>query len=177
MFIFNGQPYEVLDYSLNFQGRGSSTVNCKIKNLITGITLSKTLHQGDTFQEAEVTKKDLKFLYSNKGQFWFSEIEGPAKRFFLTGEQIGFGTEFLKPNQMVKGLVFQDNVVNIDLPIKVQLMVVEAPPGIKAGRAEPGTKQVTLEGGAKVNTPLFVKAGDILEINTQTGEYVKRIDE
>ncbi|MCX6791340.1 MAG: hypothetical protein NTV62_04125, partial [Candidatus Gribaldobacteria bacterium] len=128
MFILNNQPHEVIDYSLNFQGRGSSTVNCKMKNLITGVSSTKTLHPGDTFSEAEVTKKDLKFLYSTKGQYWFSEVDGPSKRFFLTGDQIGFGVDFLKTNEIVKGLVFQEQVVNIDLPIKVQLMVIEAPP-------------------------------------------------
>jgi elongation factor P len=177
MFIMEGQPFEVLDFSLNFQGRGSSTVQIKAKNLITGAVLSKTFHTGEEFEEAEIAKKDLRFLYSHQDQFFFCETEGPSKRFFLNNEQVGLGAKFLKANQIVKGLVFKDKFINIELPIKVQLKVIEAPPGVKAGRAESGTKQIVLETGAKVQSPLFVEEGDIIEVNTETEEYVKRINE
>lgn len=91
-------------------------------------------------------------------------------------EQIGNSSEFLKPNQIVLGLVFQGKVINIQLPIKIQLKVTEAPPGIKGDRAQGGTKIVTLETGAKINTPLFIETGDIVEVNTENGEYVRRIE-
>ncbi len=77
---------------------------------------------------------------------------------------------------MVEGLEFEGEIINISLPIKVNLKVTEAPPGVRAGRAEAGTKQVSLETGAQINTPLFVEGGDIIEVNTQTGEYVRRIE-
>lgn len=176
LFVLNGQPYEVLDYALNFQGRGSSTVTVKIKNLITRNTLSKTLHPSDQFEEADVSRKDLRLLYANKGQYYFSESEGPAKRFSLLQEQIGAGGQFLKPNDVVKGVVFADKIINIELPIKVQLKVIEAPPGLRAGRAEAGTKQVTVEGGAKINVPIFINEGDVIEINTYSSEYLRRVE-
>lgn len=165
----------VLDFSLNFKGRGSSTAQVKIKNMETGAVSSQTIHTGDQFEEAEIAKKDLKFLYEHKGQYFFSELEGPAKRFYLTEEQIGPQAKFLKQNTSVKGIVFNDNIINIEIPVKVQLKVIEAPPGIKADRAESGTKQVMLETKAAINTPLFVNEGDVIEINTQTEEYVKRM--
>ncbi len=176
LFIYNSQPHEVLDFSLNFKGRGSSTVSVKIKNLISGNVVSKTFHTGDNFEEAEIETKELKFLYQSRGQYFFCEAEGPSKRFFLTEEQVGEPVRFLKPNQIVKGFVFNDQFINIELPVKVQLKVAEAPPGIKADRSEAGMKQVVLETGATISTPLFVKQDDVIEVNTQTGEYTRRVE-
>jgi len=175
-FIFQGQPYEVLESSLVFKGRGRSVLQTKIKNLITGNVISRTFHQGEEFEEADIEKKELKFLYSHRDNFVFCEPENPAKRINLNSQKIGSQAQFLKPNLIVEGLVFEGKIINVELPIKVHLKVIEAPPGIRAGRAEAGTKQVTLETGAKINVPLFVKEGDIIEVNTQTGEYVRRIE-
>ena len=175
-FIFQGQPYEVLESSLVFKGRGRSVLQTKIKNLITGNVISRTFHQGEEFEEAEIEKIKLKFIYHHRGDYVFAETDNPSKRISLTQQQIGYPAQFLKPNQIVEGLVFEGKIINVELPIKVHLKVVESPPGIRAGRAEAGTKQVTLETGAKINVPLFVKEGDIIEVNTQTGEYVRRIE-
>ena len=119
-------------------------------------------------------KEGLPSLTRNK--FSFSEEENPQKRFELTEEQIGPATKFLKPNQIVKGIVFEEKIINIALPIKINLKVIEAPPGVKGDRSQSGTKQVVLETGAKINAPLFIKEGDIIEVNTETGEYVRRIE-
>jgi elongation factor P len=175
-FILEGQPYKVLESSLVFKGRGRSVVQTKIKNLITGNVISRTFHQGEEFEEAEIEKVKLKFIYSHRNQYVFSEIDNPKNRISLTQQQIGSSAQFLKPNQQVEGLIFNGKTINVELPIKVYLKVVESPPGIRAGRAEAGTKQVTLETGAKINAPLFIKEGDIIEVNTQTGEYVRRIN-
>jgi len=148
----------------------------KIKNLINGKVLEKTFHQGDTFEEAELEKIEVKFLFSHRGKFGFCEAQNPAKRFELTEEQIGEGTQFLKSNQILTGIKFQDKIINAVLPIKVHLKVTEAPPGIKGDRAQGGTKTVTLETGAQINVPLFVEQGDIVEVNTETGEYVRRVE-
>lgn len=176
LFIYNSQPYEVLDFSLNFQARGSSTVTVKIKNLITGSLLTKTFHTGDSFEEAEIIKKDLKFLYSYQGQYFFCEPNEPSKRFPLTEEQVGLGGKYLKPNQIVDGFVFGEEIINVELPVKVQLKVKEAAPYLRAGRAEAGTKEVILETGAKIQAPSFIKEGDVIEINTANGIYVRRVE-
>ena len=148
----------------------------KIRNLINGKVLEKTFHQDDKFEEAELEKIEVKFLYSHRGKFCFSETRNPAKRFELTEEQIGEGAKFLKPNQILTGIKFQEKIINVVLPIKVQLKVIEAPPGVKGERAQAGTKQVTLETGAIINVPLFVETGDIIEVNTETGQYVRRVE-
>ena len=176
-FILQGEPYEVLESSFVFKGRGSSIVQTKIKNLITGNVLSRTFHPGEELEEVEIEKIRVKYLYSHRDRYFFSKENDPSFRFDLSKEVIGDSVIFLKPNQIVEGIIFENKVINVSLPIKINLKVIEAPPGFKGGRAEAGTKTVTLETGAKINAPLFVEEGDIIEINTQTGEYVRRIEE
>lgn len=191
-FILEGQPYEVLEFQQIYKGRGSAVVKTKIRNLITGQVLEKTFHQSDTFEEAELEKIEVKFLYSHpirprpfdqKGgangagreKFCFSEAKNPAKRFELEKEKIGETGKFLKPNEILTGIKFKEKIINVVLPVKVQLKVIEAPPGVKGERAQPGTKSVTLESGTTINVPLFVETGDIVEVNTETGQYVRRV--
>ena len=175
-FILDNEPYEVLDSSFVFKGRGSSIVQTKIKNLITGNVLSRTFHPGENFEEAEIEKIKVKFIYSHQDRFFFSKEADVSFRFDLAKEAIGESSIFLKPNQIVEGMQFKDKIINISLPIKVHLKVKEAPPGVKGDRAQGGTKTVILETGAKINVPLFIEEGDIIEVNTQTSEYVRRIE-
>lgn len=175
-FILNGQPYEVLEFQQMKKAQDVVVARTKIKNLITGQVIERNFHQDETFEEAEIEKIKVKFIYSKKGKFYFCETENPRNRFYLEEEKIGTGAKFLKENLILDGLKFKGEIINVSLPIKVQLKVVEAPPGIKGQRAQPGTKQVTLETGAKINVPLFIESGDIIEINTETGEYVRRVE-
>jgi elongation factor P len=123
-----------------------------------------------------MSKIDVKFLYSHNNRFFFTEKSDPSKRFDFGVEQLGNAAQFLKPGEFVEGIVYDEKVINVILSIKVQLKITEAPPGVKGERAQAGTKQVTLETGAKVNVPLFLEEGDMIEINTETGEYVKRAE-
>ncbi len=175
-FILNQEPYEVLDSSFVYKARGSSIVQTKIKNLITGNVLSQTFHPGEDFEEAELEKINVKFLYSSKEKFFFCRENDPSARFDLPEEVIGESYVFLKQNQIVEGMQFEEKIINISLPIKVQLKVSEAPPGVRGDRAQGGTKIVTLETGATINVPLFVEEGDIVEVNTESSEYVRRVE-
>lgn len=174
--IIDKQPYEIIEASSMFKGRGSSVLRAKIKNLITGNIISKTFHPADSFEEAEIERLEAKFLYSHRDKFVFCEKNNPTKRFELIKKQIGQQANFLKQNQIIEGIMFQGKVINISLPIKIALKVVEAPPGIKGNRAEAGTKTITLETGVKINAPLFIKEDDIVEVNTETREYTRRVD-
>lgn len=173
--ILDGEPYEVLESMPLKKAQRRVVIQTKIKNLITGNVFERNFHQGDSFEEAEISKFEAKFLYSHKGRYFFAEKEDPAKRFDFSEEQIGPASKFLKPGQIVEGLSFQDKIINISLPIKVQLKVIEAPPAYRGDRAQAGTKTVTLETGAKINAPLFIEEGDIIEINTEKEEYVQRV--
>jgi len=174
-FILEGQPYEVLEFQQMYKAQDIVVAKTKIRNLITGKVLEKNFHQGDTFEEAELGKTEIKFIYSRRGKFGFYETQDPARRFELIKEQIGEGAGFFKLNQILVGIKFQGKIINVVLPIKVQLKVTEAPPGIKGDRAQGGTKTVTLETGAKINVPLFIEEGDIIEVNTENGKYVRRV--
>ncbi|MCP6726662.1 MAG: elongation factor P [Patescibacteria group bacterium] len=173
--IFEGSPYEIFESSSMFKGRGSSVTQTRMRNLENGNILQRTFHAGEEVEEAEIKRFQARFIYANKGKFIFSHIDNPSDRFELTEEQIGDVNQFLKENEVVEGLVFQDKVINVSLPIKIQLKVTQAPPGVKGDRAQGGTKTVTLETGATINVPLFVDTGDIVEVNTEVGEYTRRI--
>jgi len=175
LFIYNNLPYEVMEYSLSFKGRGHSVVQTKIKNLITGAVTSQNFKPSETFEEAELTRVKLAFVYSNRDKYIFENPENKSQRIELTNEQVGTGVNFLKQGQEVDGLKFNDKIINISLPIKITLEVTQSPPAVKGDRAESGYKQVTLETDAKINVPPFINEGDIVEVNTETMEYVRRV--
>ncbi len=174
--ILDGEPYEVLESSPMKKAQRRVVIQTKIKNLINGNVFSRNFHQGDVFEEAEILKFSAKFLYSHRDKFVFCETQNPSRRFELAEEQIGYSAKFLKQNLIVEGLTFDSKIINISLPIKVQLKITEAPPGTRGERAQPGNKIVTLESGAQINAPLFIEQGDIIEVNTETDEYVRRVE-
>ncbi|MCX6721245.1 MAG: elongation factor P [Candidatus Staskawiczbacteria bacterium] len=181
-FIYEGQPWEVLTAEMMKMAQRRPVIQSKIKNLIDGRVQEKNFQQGDVFDEADLEKKDIKFLYQKQGlpagrqgQYWFCEINDPSKRFFFTEAQIGAQAKFLRPNEIVTGIVFDEKIITIKLPIKVQLKVKESAPGVKGDRAQGGTKEATLESGVVIQVPLFIEEGDVIEVNTETGTYVKRV--
>jgi len=174
VFILEGQPYQVLEFNFLRMQQRKPVAQTKIKNLITNKIIDRTFHQNESFKEAEIIYRKVKFLYSHRGKFVFSEINDPSQRFELTDKQIGDLIKFLKPNSQVELIEFEGKIINISLPIKMDFKVIEAPPSIKGNTAQGGTKVVIIETGAKINVPLFIKQGDIIKINTQTGQYVGR---
>jgi len=175
VIIFNGEPWEVISSKV-FRKQKRKTVNAtKLKNLITGRVTENSFHQSDKAEGAEVDNQDIKFIYENKGEYWFHEEDNPSKRFALTKEQIGNGVKFLKKDASLEAMVFKNKIVGVKIPIKVELKVVEAPPTIRGNTAQGGNKVIKLETGATVNTPLFINEGDVIRVNTDTGEYVERV--
>lgn len=175
-FVLDGQPYEVLEFRQMGKSQDVVVAQTKIRNLITGNVLTRNFHQNDRFEEAEIEKKSAKFIYGHRDKFIFCEANNPSSRFELSREILGNALNFIKPNQEVGLLIFKDQIINVSLPVKVNLQVTEAPPNIKGDTAQGGTKPVTLETGAIVNTPLFIESGDTIEVNTETGEYARRIE-
>ena len=174
-FILDGQPWEVLEAQLLKMAQRRPVIQSKIKNLLDGRVQERNFQQGDVFEEADLQKKDIKFLYQSKGQYFFCEINDPSKRFSFTEAQIGSQAKYLRPNEIVTGIVFEDKIINFKVPIKVQLKVKESAPGVKGDRAQGGTKEAILESGAVIQVPLFIEAGDTIEVNTETETYVKRV--
>lgn len=176
IILIDSQPYEVLEAMPQRYAQRKLMIQTKVRNLITGNVLDKTVHQGESFEEAEIDKLKVKFLYSHRDKFVFSEEQRPANRFELEPEQVGSAGNYLKPNTALDALIFNEKIIKVILPIKVRLKVVEAPPGAKGDRAQSGTKAVTLETGGQAQVPLFIEEGDIVEINTETGEYSGRAE-
>ena len=174
-FIYEGQPWEVLEAEAMKMAQRRPVIQSKIKNLIDGRVQEKNFQQGDMFDEADLQKKEIKFLYQSKGQYFFCEIDDPSKRFFFTADQIGNQAKFLRPNEIVTGILFEDKIITFKLPIKVELKIKESAPGVKGDRAQGGTKEAILESGAVIQVPLFVEEGDTIEVNTETETYVKRV--
>lgn len=169
-------PYEVKEYAFIRMQQRKPVAQLKIKNLITGKVLEYAAHQNEDFREAEIDMVPVVFLYHNRGQYWFNEKGNPKNRFFLTDETLGDTGAFLKPNTEVKSFKYGEKLINVELPVKMDFKVTEAPPAIKGDTAQGGTKAVTIETGAKVNVPLFINEGDIIKVSTLTGQYVERVE-
>jgi elongation factor P len=133
-------------------------------------------HVSDKAEEAELGKREIKYLYTNKGEYWFCEINDPSKRFQLKAEMVGDGSKFLKTNSVVEALIFDDKIIGVKLPVKVELKVIEAADAVKGNTVQGGTKSIKLETGAEIQAPMFIKQGEIIRINTETGEYVERVN-
>jgi len=187
VFIMDGEPYEVLEFSFLRMQQRKPVAQTKIRNLITGKILSRNFQHTESFQEAEIDYKKVKFLYSHSpastrrlgeagDKFVFCDIQNPSDRFELPAEIIGEKTKFLKANSEVEIVSFQGKIVNIRLPIKMDFKVVGAPPSTRGNTAQGGTKTVTVETGAQITVPLFINEGDTIRINTQTNEYVERVE-
>ena len=176
LFIYNDDPCVILwSNHLKMQQR-RPVMQTKMRNLRTGQVFEHNFHQGDTFEEADITKKGVMFLFEHRGAYTFCEKDNPKNRFTLAAEAIGEPRIYLKPNTEVEALYFGEELLTAKLPIKVDLKVVEAPPSIRGDTAQGGTKTVKLETGATVNTPLFIEEGDTVRVNTESSQYVERVE-
>lgn len=176
LFVLDGDPYEVIESNFLRMQQRKAVVQTKIRNLITGKILDRNWQASDYFEEAEVEKKKAVFIYSHRNEYWFTEEGNPKNRFALSGEAIGDSAKFLKPNTAVVTTSFDGKVIKVELPVKMDFEVTEAPPSIKGNTAQGGSKAVTLEGGITISAPLFINTGDVVRVNTETGQYTERVD-
>jgi elongation factor P len=173
--VLDGDPWEVLDSHV-FRKQQRKPVNaCKLKNLITGKVTERSFHVSEKVEEAEIETRDVKFLYENRDEFWFCEAEDPSKRFKIEESFIGIQSKFIKKDSIVQALSFKDKVIGMKIPTKIDLKVIEAHPAVKGNTAQGGTKTVKLETGAEINVPMFIKEGEIVRVNSETGEYTERV--
>ncbi len=179
IILWEGQPFEVI-HSHVFRKQQRKPVNAtKLKNLITGRVAEVSFASSDKVEEADIITRPAKYLYAAKGEVWFCDVKDPSKRFSLKEEVVGGKIKFIKTNTEIELVIFvndddEELVIGIKAPIKVELKVTEAPPSIKGSTVTGGTKVVTLETGATVNAPLFISEGEVIRVNTETGEYVER---
>lgn len=176
VILIDGEPYEVLEAHV-FRKQQRKPVNqTKLRHLITGKVTEQAFHVSEKVAEAELSTKSVKYLYQNRGEWWFSAESNPSERVSLSESIVGPAGQFLKANSIVEALVFDDRIIAIRVPIKMDLLVKDAPPAVRGNTAQGGTKLITLETGATINAPLFVNEGDIVRVNTELGQYVERVD-
>ena len=174
--ILDGEPCVVLTTNITKKDRQKASNSVKLKNLRTGSVTTRNFHQSDTLIEAEVLKREVKYLYHNRGEYFFCSPDNPSERFGLSDAVVGELAKYVPENNLVEALVFDDEIINIFTPIKVSLRVAEASEAVKGNTSSGATKEVTLETGLKLNVPQFINRGDTVRINTETGEYAERLE-
>ena len=173
---YNNEPYEVLSSHV-FRMQQRKPVNqTKLRHLISGKVTEISFHQNESVPEADIDTMEAAYLYTNKGESWFAESGNAKNRFAFPEDMVHDKVQWLKPNSIVSVMTYKEKPATISIPIKIDLKVTDAPPAVKGDTATGGNKLVTLESGATVLTPLFINEGDVLRINSETGEYVERVE-
>lgn len=169
----NNEPYVIVKTDHHKMGRGGAVLKVKLKNLITGNMLDKTFQGNDKAEEADTQRKKANFMYKDDMNAHLMDNDS-YEQFELSLEAIGDKAKFLKDGTDVDVLYFDGKPVAIDLPVKMEFKVTEAPPGVKGNSAGNVSKRVIIETGVEISAPLFINEGDIIRVNTDTGEYAER---
>ena len=180
IIIYDDEPCEVIESHVARTQQRKPQNQVKLKSLISGKTIAATFHVSESAEEADIDKREVKFLYHNKGEYWFCDPNDPKNRFKLDEILLGNTVKFLKENSNVTALVWtneddEEKVIKLSLPIKMNFKVKEAPPAVRGDTSKSGNKVIVLENGASLNAPMFIKDGDLISVNTENGEYVERV--
>ena len=169
-----GNIYQILEFQHVKPGKGAAFVRTKLKNIISGGVVEKAFRPTEKFPKAHIERKDMQYLYSDGELFHFMDVE-TYDQIALNEDAIGDSLKFVKENEMVKICSHKGNVFAVEPPLFVELAIIETEPGFKGDTAQGTTKPATVETGAVVYVPLFVEMGDVLKIDTRTGEYLSRV--
>jgi len=169
----DGQPFAVIRADHHKMGRGGAVLKTKLRNLISDNVLERTFQGNEKAEEAETEKKKANFMYKDETEANFMD-NVTYEQFSFSIEEMGEKLKFMKEGTDVDVLYFEGRPVAIELPIKLDLKVVSAPPGVKGNSAGNVSKTVILETGAEISAPMFINEGDVIRVNTDTGEYVER---
>jgi len=173
-FEINNELFKVLDYHFNKPGRGNATIRIKGRNLLTGATIERTFSSGERVQDVRLDYRNVQFLYSDDNLLHFMDME-TFEQPTISRDLLGDLSDFLKEGVEVKLTFYQSKPIDAELPTTVDLKVIKADAAVKGDTATGVTKRVTTETGYNANVPMFVSEGDIIRIDTRTGEYVTRV--
>lgn len=169
----NGDPFVVVNYQHSKMGRGGAVLRTKLRNLKSGALVDITFKSSDKFEEAIMERRTCTYLYAEGNQHSFMDGQ-TFEQFTLSEEVLGPKYRFLKEGAEIQILFYEDKPVSLVLPIKMEFEIKHTEPGVRGDTAQGGTKPATLETGAVITVPLFVKIGDIVRVNTEEGTYVER---
>ena len=170
----DGNIYQILEFQHVKPGKGAAFVRTKLKNIISGGVVEKTFGPTEKFPKAHIDRKDMQYLYRDGDLFNFMDVE-TYDQIALNEDVVGDSLKFVKENEVVKICSHNGNVFSVEPPLFVELAITETEPGFKGDTAQGATKPATVETGAIVMVPLFVEQGDVLKIDTRSGEYLSRV--
>lgn len=173
-FTMDGELYKVIEYQHYKPGRGKAVIRTKLRNLRSGSTMDKTFTSGDRVQDIRLDHQTVQYLYRDDRFYYFMDVE-TFEQFPLPGTVLEDAEPYLVENMQIELSSYESEPLDVELPITVDLEVVEAQPGFAGDTAQGATKEVTLETGLKINVPLFIEQGDVLRIDTRDGRYVTRV--
>ena len=171
---FEGNVYQVIEFQHVKPGKGAAFVRTKLKNIKSGGVVEKTFRPTEKFENAHIERKEMQYLYQDGDLYNFMDVE-TYDQIALSKDDIGDALKFVKENEMVKMCSHNGSVFAVEPPLFVELRITETEPGFKGDTATGANKPATVETGAQVNVPLFVETGDKIQIDTRTGEYLKRV--
>lgn len=172
-FDMDGAVYQIIEFQHVKPGKGAAFVRTKIRNVLTGAVVEKTFSPTDKFPTAYIERKEMQYLYNDGELYYFMDLE-TYEQIPLNASQLTEAFQFVKENTIVKILSYKGNVFGIEPPNFVELEVTQTEPGFRGDTATNVTKPATLETGAVIKVPLFINVGDVIRIDTRTGEYMER---
>ncbi len=172
-FEMDGNVVQVVEFQHVKPGKGAAFVRTKFKNVITGSVVERSFNPTEKFPTAFIERKDMQYLYEDAGLYYFMDLE-TYEQLPIEAEKLGDNFKFVKENMEVKVLSYKGNVFGVEPPYFVELQVTQTDPGFKGDTATNATKPATLETGAEIRVPLFIDEGDMIRIDTRTGEYMER---
>ena len=174
-FDDNGNVFQIIEFQHVKPGKGAAFVRTKLKNLVSGAVVEKTFRPTEKMPKAHIDRKDMSYLYNDGELYYFMDVE-TYDQIPIPAAEVGDTLKFVKENEAVKVLSYQGKVFGIEPPIAVELEIIDTEPGFKGDTATGATKPATVETGATVNVPLFINQGEIIKVDTATGEYLGRVN-
>jgi len=170
----DGEPFIIIEFQHVKPGKGAAFVRTKIKSLTSGRVIDKTFRSGEKVETPNLEEKKMQYLYNDGNEYHFMDTES-YEQTSLTAGQLGDGKDWLKENMEIEVLYHNGQPIGVEVPMFVELQIVQTDPGIKGDTASGGNKPATLETGAVVKVPLYMEEGEVIKIDTRTGEYIERV--
>lgn len=171
---WEGKPYEVIEFQHSKVAQSQATVRTKLRDLTTGRVIEVNFRAGERFEKPDLEEREVQFLYKEGDRFVFMDLED-YDQIYVSEKEVGEAAKFMPENLQVKILYYKGKIIGIELPNVVELRVIKTVPGVKGDTVGTATKPATLETGAEIQVPLFIQEGDVIKVDTRTGEYLERV--
>lgn len=172
--MVDGEPYYIVEFQHVKPGKGGAFVRTKLKSYLTGNVLDRTFRSGERFEDPDLEEREMQFLYATGDEYTFMDT-ATYEQFTFEKKQLGENADLLKENMNARILIYEHRPIAVDLPIFIELKVVEAEPGVRGDTASGGTKPAVVETGATIKVPLYLEVGTVIKIDTRTRAYVERV--